>query len=107
MTKIFFDVLWFVLGLALALPLGLLTMRLCGAPNMEAPIAFASALLLSFDIVNPRNHDIIQETANETKRKKGFAVGRSARPGRRDGFLSHRFLQIFVHLVEGWWRNRV
>jgi len=38
-------------------------------------VAFASALLLSFDIVNPRNHDIIQEAANETKRKKDSQSG--------------------------------
>jgi hypothetical protein len=75
MTKIFFDVLWFVPGLALALPLGLLTMRHLRRSKHGGAVAFASALLLSFDIVNPRNHDIIQEAANETKRKKDSQSG--------------------------------
>ena len=46
MTKIFFDVLWFVAGLALALPLGLLAMRLMRRANPKGTMAVASALML-------------------------------------------------------------
>ena len=81
MTKIFFDVLWFALGLALALPLGLLTMSHLRRSKRGGAVAFASALLFSFAYINPRNQEQIQEATDETKHKKGSQSGDPPDPG--------------------------
>ena len=75
MAKIAFDFLGIAAGLAFGLALALLTMRHLRRSKHGGAVAFASALLFSFDIVNPRNHDMIQEATNDTKRKKDSQSG--------------------------------
>jgi len=83
MTKIFFDALWFVVGLALALPLGLLFMRLMRRANPKGTMAVASALMLFLSpyFIDTRSWDLVEETGNEAKRKKDSQSGDPPDPG--------------------------
>jgi hypothetical protein len=87
MTKIFFDVLWFVAGLALALPLGLLAMRLMRRANPKGTMAVASALMLFLSpyFFDTRGRDLVEETGNETKRKKDSRSGDPPVTGEKTG----------------------
>ena len=77
MAKIVFDVLWFAAGLAIALPLGLLAMRLMRHANPKGTMAVASALMLFLSpyFIDTRSWDLVEETGNEAKRKKDSQSG--------------------------------
>ena len=83
MAKTVFDVLWFAAGLAIALPLGLLAMRLMRHANPKGTMAVASALMLFLSpyFINTRDRDLIEETGHETKRKKDSQSGDPPDPG--------------------------
>jgi hypothetical protein len=77
MAKIFTDFLWFFAGVAIALPLGLLAMCLMRRANPKGTMAVASALMLFLSpyFINTRGRDLVEETGNETKRKKDSQSG--------------------------------
>ena len=70
-------------GIVLALPVGLITMRLMRRANPKGTMAVASALMLFLSpyFINTRDRDLVEETGNETKRKKDARSGDPPDPG--------------------------
>ncbi len=78
--------MWFATGLVIALPLGLLAMRLMRRANPKGHDGWshlALMLFLSPYFINTRDQDLIEETGNETKRKKDSQSGDPPDPAKR------------------------
>lgn len=77
MAKVLLELLAYAAGLAIALPLSLLAMRLMRHANPKGTMAVASALMLFLSPVytDKRSQDLVEETTRETKRKKDSQSG--------------------------------
>lgn len=68
--------LWAIAGIVLALPVALFVMgHLRASKRLRTGAAFAVALLSSFAFYSPPDRGAIEETENETKRKKDDQSG--------------------------------
>jgi hypothetical protein len=64
-------VAWTFAGILIGLPLAILTMqKLRGSKRLRTGAAFAAVLLSSFAFQVPRDRGLVEESEDETKRKK-------------------------------------
>ena len=77
MARIILELALAVAGLAVAMPLGLFVMRQIRRSNPKGAMAVASALMLFLSpyFINTRGRDLVEETGNETRRKKDSQSG--------------------------------
>ena len=77
MVKILLDVTCAAGGIAAALALGLFTMRQIRRSNPQGAAAIASALMLFMSpcYIDKRGQDLVEDTIDETKRKKDSQSG--------------------------------
>lgn len=70
------DTAWCLAGLALALTAGLAVMRRMNRTKRSAAAAIGAAILMAFGhVYSQAREEMVLESADETKRKKGSAAG--------------------------------
>lgn len=80
-SGVLLNTLWILIGVSLGLWGGLWIMQRLRKSNRHGGVALASALFFSFGFVDPRGRDLIEETSDETKRRKGDQSGDPPTPG--------------------------
>jgi len=76
---------WTFAGILIGLPLAILTMqRLRASKRLRTGAAFAAVLLSSFAFYNPNETAALEESEDETKRKKDDRSGDPPIPGGAD-----------------------